>query len=71
MQSSGGKIKFEDVSEDSPVLLFLYGDDYKVYGDNYEIGSNKKTGKTAEEILSDQELMNSFEMCNVFYCVIE
>ena len=71
MQSSGGKINSDDVSEGNPVLLFLYGDDYKVYGDNYEIGADKKTGKTAEEILSDQELMNSFEVCNVFYCVIE
>ena len=71
MQSSGGKINSEDVSEGNPVLLFLYGDDYKVYRDNYEIGADKKTGKTAEEILSDQKLMNSFEMCNVFYCVIE
>ncbi len=64
MQSSGCKIKPEDTAEGKALLLFLYGDDHG-------IGADGKTGKTAEEILSAQELMSSFEMCNVFYCVIE
>ena len=62
LQSSGGKIKPEDTAEGNAMLLFLYGDDH---------GSADKALKTADEILADPELINSFEMCNVFYCVIE
>lgn len=64
MQSSGGKIKPEDTAEGEAMLLFLYGDDHGT-------GAGGKSGKTAEEILADPELISSFEMCNVFYCVIE
>lgn len=65
IQSSGGKITPEDAASGNPVLLFLYGDDHG--GEN----STEKFGKTADEILSTPELLNSFEVCNVFYCVFE
>ena len=66
IQSSGGKITAEDTAEGNPVLLFLYGDD-----DRSGAPAIEKTGKTAEEILANQELFSSFEICNVFYCVVE
>ena len=64
-QSSGGKITPKDAENGNPVILFLYGDDSSS-GNSFE-----KTLKTADEILSTPDLINSFDMCYVLYCIIE
>ena len=69
IKEHNGKILPGDMEAGNPVFLVLEGDDSEAWrADDRSVALHFKS---AEEILSDPELLGRFTICNVFYCIFE
>ena len=65
IKASDGKILPEHVTAGEPVYLFLEGD---LSGEEIPAAFHDRT---VEEILANPEILERFEICNIFYCIFE